>query len=730
MMSPVIAYKEYGQSHENLARPGAFFVGYSMYNLTPVVLRAAPAGTAPSIVSDDLSIGCQLEEVPGGRIESTEVILTAPAAVPGNISAMKTALEVDGNFCDAFEDSSVRSVYGQLEASWASLSKSRHPHVVQRTALFRSGIDGPRHPLSVCQPKEPDGLLDPTRQQSVTNPPKSRMLPDAQLVLLKGSRRQPGFLYKAPYMANLLYPSLLLYELQQFSSAHPNDSLSIKSMLFAVQLWCDIKAHPRLQKEAFLVGGQEIQDVSVDEFILGFEHWLRHHEEKQLLEYIHPFRFIHAFFSRDLQLTDEFDLAENTTLDAEEIMNLVARVRAKSPAFSPQARVVVFPASMPGSNIPWPTGMSPFTPPSDIEMALINFDNIYSYGLPSYGLTERMFIQIAMPEILADERFCDDRFDIEEADMRLLRDPTSPNPVSLFGVNTIIGPIWQAPKLPKTTISPPADEYEAISGRWKPSEECHPPFWVAELRSKIKTSLDEMIFSEHIEIRPGLRLDIDASLTPFLREPLEGEDSLSNALEPVPQQPNIPRMSHMRLAEFLIPLQHTRRALSVPWRVARCKLQDMDVGGFDEANRTVVRVLDIIREAREQTKAEIEGLNELVASLENDPASVTEPFFWGTVAQRICRMVGLDASTDLDGNAWNKDLLWRLLDHQSVIAEMAEYVMKSSKDERVPDQTEDLGIEIRAELEDLITKCDFEGQGDLLEVEYQLLVQQVDELSG
>lgn len=90
-MSPVLAYKEDGQLQENSTRPGAFFVGYSRYNLTPVMLRAAPAGTAPSIISDDLSIGCQLERVPGGRIESTEVILTAPAAVPGNISAMKTA---------------------------------------------------------------------------------------------------------------------------------------------------------------------------------------------------------------------------------------------------------------------------------------------------------------------------------------------------------------------------------------------------------------------------------------------------------------------------------------------------------------------------------------------------------------------------------------------------------------------------------------------------------------
>ncbi|WAO83761.1 Hypothetical protein NCS54_00096000 [Fusarium falciforme] len=729
MMSPVLAYKEDGQPQENSTRPGAFFVGYSRYNLTPVMLRAAPAGTAPSIISDDLSIGCQLERVPGGRIESTEVILTAPAAVPGNISAMKTALEADGNFCDAFKGSSARSVYGQLEASWTSLSNGRHPHVVQRTALFRSGIDGPRYPLSVCQPKEPDGLLDPARQQSVSNPPKSRMLPDAQLFLLKGNRRQPGFLYKAPYMANLLYPSLLLYKLQQFSTAHPEDSISIKSMLFAVQLWCDIKAHPKLQREAFLTERQQIQDVSVDEFILGFEHWLRHHEEKQLLEYIHPFRFIHAFFSRDLQLSDEFYPAEDATLDAEEIKNLVAHVRAKSSVFSPEARIVVFPASMPGSNIPWPTGMLPFTPPSTTEMALINFDNVYSYGLPSYALTDRKLVEVAMPDIVAEGRFCGERFCLGEADIPLLRDLTSPGRVSLFGTKTIIGPIWKAPELPQTTIRPPVDEYETISGRWKPSGQRHPPFRKREVCSRLKVALNEMISSGDIEIRSGLRLDIDNSLTPFLRQSLEGEDSLNDTLVLVPQQSKVPRMSPMRLAELLIPLQHTGRVLSVAWREARSKLQDMDVGGLDEANRTVVRVLDIIHEAREQTKMEIEGLNELVASLENDPESVTKPFFSGTVAQRICRMIGINASTDWEEDAWSEGLREKLLDNQISIGETVERMVVRFDPARYPYESENLGIEARKKLEDLIATCDFAGQEDLLEAEYQLLVQQVNELS-
>lgn len=734
MMSPVLKYKKDEQPQQNPTRPGAFFVGYSRYNLTPVMLRAAPVGTTPSIISDDLSTGCQLERVPGGCIESTEVILTAPAAVPGNISAMKIALGADGNFYDAFEGSSARSVYGQLEASWASLSKSRHPHVVQRTALFRSGIDGPRHPLLVCQPKEPDELLDPTRQQSVSNPPKAHMLPDAQLFLLKTTRRQPGFLYKAPYMANLLYPSLLLYKLAQFSSAHPEDCLPIKSMLFAVQLWCDIRAHPKLQREAFLTGPQDIQDVSVDEFILGFEHWLRHHEEKQLLEYIHPFRFVHAFFSRDLQLDDEFYPENDATLDAEEIQDLVACVRAKSPLFSVDARVVVFPASMPGSNIPWPTGMSPFTPPSAIEMALINFDNIYSYGLPSYGLTDRNFVEIAMPKTLADNRFCGKMYDLLESDMCLLRDatsPTSPRPISLFGANTAMGPIWRAPKLPQTTLSPPADEYETLHGRWKPLGEGHPPPFsvTSELRSGMKTALDEMISSGYIEVRSGLRLDVGNSLVPFLRKSREGEDLPSDTLIPVPQQPEVPRMSPIRLAELLLPLQHTRRALSVAWREARGKLQDMDVGGLDEANRTVVRVLDIIREAREQTQAEIEGLKQLVASLENDPASVTEPFFQGTVAQRICRMVGVDASTDWEENLWTESLRWKLIDHQIVIGEMTEKVTLPYEARRSHRQRKALGIKARENLEELIEECDFEGQGDLLEVEYQLLVQQVDELS-
>lgn len=732
MIFPALAHKQGGKSHENSARPGAFFVGYSMYNLTPVLLRAAPVEAPPSIVSDDLSIGCQLERVPGGRIESTEVILTAPAAVPGNISAMKTAMETDGTLCDAFEGSSAQLVYGQLEASWNSLFYRRHPHIVQRTPLYKSGIDGPRHPLSVCQPKEINGLFDPTRQQSVSNPPKSRMLPDAQLFLFRGEARQPSFLYKAPYMANLVYPSALLYKLRQFSSSHPHDSISIKSMLFAVQLWCDIRAHPNLQREAFLTEGQgvKIQNVSVDRFILGFEHWLRHHEEKELLEYIHPFRFMRVFFSRDSHSSDGSYPAEKATLDAEEIKDLVARVKAKSSTLPPSARFVIFPASMPGSKIPWPTGMLPFAPPSAIEMALINFDNIYSCGLPSYEYTDRKLIRIAMPEIVADGCFSGKAFYLKEADIRLLRDPNSPGPMSLFGVNTVIGPIWQAPKLPQRTLGHPVDEYETLSGQWELSVQHHTPFWVTrEARSKMKTALNKMISSGDIEIRSGLRLDVDNSLVPFLRKSLEGEDSHGNTLAPVPQPPRVPMMSLVRLAELLVPLQHTAPVLSVSWREARNKLRDMDVGGLDEANRTVVRVLDIIHDAREQTKMELKGLNELVEYLENDPEFVTQPFFLGTVAQRICRMVGIDASTDWEKDAWSKHLKAKLLGYHKIIGGKTEKIMEARKAVRYPGQAEDRGIIAREMLEDLLATGDIADQEDLLEAEYQLLVHQVDELS-
>ncbi|UPK98772.1 hypothetical protein LCI18_009707 [Fusarium solani-melongenae] len=732
MMLPVLAHKHGCQSQENSARPGAFFVGYSMYNLTPALLRAAPAEARPYLVSDDLSRGCQLERVPGGRIESTEVILTAPAAVPGNISAMKAAMETDGTLCDAFEGSSSQSAYGQLEASWNSLFYRRHPHIVQRTPLYKSGMDGPRHPLSVCQLKEANGLFDPTRQQLVSNPPKSRMIPDAQSFLFRGEARRPGFLYKAPYMANLVYPSALLYKLRHFSSSHPHDSISTRSMLFAVQLWCDIRAHPKLQREAFLTEfqGVKIQNVSVDRSILGFEHWLRHHEEKQLLECIHPFRFMRVFFSRDSHSSDGSYPAEKATLDAEEIKDLVARVKAKSSTLPPSARFVVFPASMPGSKIPWATDMLPFTPPSATEMALINFDNIYSCGLPSYEYTDRKLIRIAMPKIVADGRFSGKAFRLKESDIRLLRDPNSPGPMSLFGVNTVIGPIWQAPKLPQRTIGPPVNEYETLSGQWELSVQNHTPFWVTrEARSKMKTALDKMISSGDIDIRSGLRLDVDNSLVPFLRKSLEGEDSYGNTLAPVPQPPKVPMMSLVRLAELLVPLQHTAPVLSVSWREARNKLRDMDAGGLDEANRTVVRVLDIIRQAREQTKMELEGLNELAEYLKNDPESVTQTFFLGTVAQRICRMVGLDASTDWEENAWSKHLKAKLLDYHKTFGKMTEKIMEARKAVRYPGQAEDRGIIAQEMLEFLLATGDIAEQEDLLEAEYQLLVQQIDELS-
>ncbi|KAJ3470764.1 hypothetical protein MRS44_000863 [Fusarium solani] len=335
-----------------------------------------------------------------------------------------------------------------------------------------------------------------------------------------------------------------------------------------------------------------------------------------------------------------------------------------------------------------------------------------------------------MPEIVADGRFSGKAFYLKEADIRLLRVPNSPGPMSLFGVNTVIGPIWQAPKLPQRTLGPPVDEYETLSGQWELSVQHHTPFWVTrEALSKMKTALNKMISSGDIEIRSGFRLDVDNSLVPFLRKSLEGEDSHGNTLAPVPQPPKVPMMSLVRLAELLVPLQHTAPVLSVSWREARNKLRDMDVGGLDEANRTVVRVLDIIHDAREQTKMELKGLNELVEYLENDPEFVTQPFFLGTVAQRICRMVGIDASTDWEEDAWSKHLKAKLLGYHKIIGGKTEKIMEARKAVRYPGQAEDRGIIAREMLEDLLATGDIADQEDLLEAEYQLLVHQVDELS-
>ncbi|KAM0427489.1 hypothetical protein ACHAPT_007449 [Fusarium lateritium] len=183
-------------------------------------------------------------------------------------------------------------------------------------------------------------------------------------------------------------------------------------------------------------------------------------------------------------------------------------------------------------------------------------------------------------------------------------------------------------------------------------------------------------------------------------------------------------MSPIRLAELLIPLQHTTRALSVGWREARNKLQDMDLGGLDEANRTIVHVLDIIREAREQTKTELQGLDDRIASLKRNPECVTEPFFLETVAQRICRTTGVDAPTDLE------QLEVDLNDHHSEIGEMAEQILEARDDTELDSsKAEGWGIYIAEALENLVSTRDFAGQRDLLEAEFQLLVQQVEELT-
>ncbi|KAJ3531442.1 hypothetical protein NM208_g8877 [Fusarium decemcellulare] len=645
---------------DTMNRPTGFFVGYSVYNLEPVILRASGFGDT----TDDLSTGCALWQMSRGLIKSSEVILTAAAAVPGNISAMKTAMKSGRSLIDVFKG---RIILPQVHASRTSLKAGRHPHVVQRDYLLRSGIDEARPPLT-CSTSQ--GTF--YRMPSSLYPPELRMVPNARPYIFRGKLQRRGFLYNAPYMANMCYPPLLSDKLQQFAAAHPNDTASIKSMLFAVQLWCDIKADPNRQKEAFLADEDTkktgIPDVPIDKFILGFEHWLRHHEEKKLLEYIHPYRFIHTFFSRDLTRSrgSPFRLKPEDRLNSTEIQDLVAQVRPKLPGTLTRERFVVFPASMPGSEIPWPAGMLGYTPPTPVQTALLNFDNIYSYGLPSYSSTNRLYVKIAMPKIVASNRLGKLGFQIDPNSVRSLRDPQSLGTASLFGGKTAIGPIW------KTTWKSRATDTEG---------------------------------SVYTAQEPAPRLGMGRAL----------------------DQLTAPRITQSELAELMIPLEHSPRVLSLHWRDARARLKDLNVGGPDERNCTFSRIKDIIQDARDATKQDLHKLKACRNQLFSSTKPITRRGFIVEVVRLTCRLTGFEPpyiDIPQDGSGWDGELTDAFWDLHGDIGEKLRRFMESAHQAKSnPQKAVAEYIDARIYLNDLYSRKDFWDQGKLLETEYHALAE-------
>ncbi|KAF3067896.1 hypothetical protein CFAM422_008563 [Trichoderma lentiforme] len=230
-------------------------------------------------------------------------------------------------------------------------------------------------------------LEDATQLASATNPSIDQMTSHA-------GNFADGFVYQAAYTAILDYPDEIIKILKEFAEKHPEDLLPLTVMLLACHLWVDIVKDENLRLEKLEMdkkrAGEEftpVPHVPLAAFLLYFAHWLRWTENMGLVQYIHPFRFIHAALLSDF--TEEGVSYNNGCIDEERVYILMGQVTSKIPSVHPGQRLDVYPCMMFGSDMPAVDGAKRFRYPKRVQMYLTGLVHVKHYGLDSYVRSHR-----------------------------------------------------------------------------------------------------------------------------------------------------------------------------------------------------------------------------------------------------------------------------------------------------------------------------------------------------
>ncbi|KAH7131493.1 hypothetical protein B0J13DRAFT_678584 [Dactylonectria estremocensis] len=344
-----------------------FLVGYSPYTLEYVF--AGPPETNTDVdhpeQDDNFSI-LQYRKNPG------ESIIHHALAVPGNMWCLESAL-IQKNSRLVFEGGGIdgTSAKALTVASYQSLDIAHTtPVVVAR----------------------------------ISPPPASRkeLLPKVDSYLLRNSELQ-CFVYKVPYLSNLVYPSELYEKLTNFARAYPDDKFNATSMLFATQLWTDLVEHPTKMVEAFMAGVRnppELPHIPVGIFVAYFEAWLKVNEHLQCIQYDHPLRVISRMYQRDIQADDLTFQVKRHILDDEEIRALTLRAGSRCPPLPVATRVAYLPFLMNGTTMAQPQDLNDHAPFSPTEQAMIGMPRISVLGLLSLHSQQGHKPIIAVPEAI------------------------------------------------------------------------------------------------------------------------------------------------------------------------------------------------------------------------------------------------------------------------------------------------------------------------------------------
>ncbi|KAJ3525320.1 hypothetical protein NM208_g11693 [Fusarium decemcellulare] len=128
-------------------------------------------------------------------------------------------------------------------------------------------------------------------------------------------------------------------------------------MLFAEQLWVDITGDADQMMEPFTATNQasrELPYVSLVQFLMYFEAWLKLHEHLKCIQYIHPLRAIKRMYEADITVGAGAFTIQQNAIDEVEVRRLVLKATSQCPELRVGSRVDYFPFMMNGTGTAMP----------------------------------------------------------------------------------------------------------------------------------------------------------------------------------------------------------------------------------------------------------------------------------------------------------------------------------------------------------------------------------------
>ncbi|KAM0549933.1 hypothetical protein ACHAPJ_009180 [Fusarium lateritium] len=632
-------------------------VGWSPYTLEPVFAWPPKANAANRSYDNDTLAVVQLRQSPGEVIIGSSTILHYALAIPENFRAFKK-LQVKKNWQRAFAggDLTVDEAKALTVVSCNSLHNGDAPVVVARINPATTS-QVPNH----IQPNL-DELQHPDLGPGPDNRRLSEILPCVEQYLLD-KQEIKCFVYKAPYMSNLIYPPELYEELTKFAKSHPTDKFNATAMLFAAQLWVDITAHPTGMLEQFASkANREIPPVSLPVFLVYFEHWLKVHEYFKCLQFIHPFRLIREMFLKDLAVNSEVFWIKESVIDSDNIRDLVLKAKAKHPEIPVRERVDLFPFMMNGTIMAHPQDMQQLSRLSPTRQAMIGMPDLRVLGLPSFHRQENNKRIIAMPQAIAQLSFHGIETLLYQPIPDGLLDIAQPGPTSQFGSSLRSGTVWTHEfqvDLDPTTLE---------ERQWRMAPELIPGLpaetfikpemltsWFRVLDRRLAW-LGQLGVLGQIQLRTG-----PDGLPGYNGMPLENETHLippiamASVLQRALQDPSNrslmpePRASLDRLSSIMGLLRERHKLSHVVWKELFDQVEQMAVPGNEPSAFTL---LGAMTDAKESFARDSEILTEFIRTASDDNALLLgQVTSW--CAQYMCRMVRVPAATAADANWWS-----------------------------------------------------------------------------